>query len=101
MHARPDDGTDRPFTRHATGRLTPATDDTAGEPWQGAWPPPGATDVDLTDTYEWLAKQGYEYGSGFRGLTALWRDGSTRYAEVVLPEEHTGEHGPDAFGLHP
>ncbi|WP_347615880.1 polyketide synthase dehydratase domain-containing protein, partial [Streptomyces sp. B22F1] len=101
MHARPDDDPDRPFTRHATGRLTPATDDPTGEPWQAAWPPAGATSVDLTDTYDWLEKQGYEYGSGFRGLTALWQDGTTRYAEVVLPEEHTGEHGPDAFGLHP
>nr|BAE93722.1 type I polyketide synthase [Streptomyces sp. NRRL 11266] len=101
VHARPDDGTDGPFIRHATGRLTPATDDTAGEPWQGAWPPPGGEAVDLAGAYDLLAEQGYEYGSGFRGLTALWRDGSTRYAEVVLPEEHTGEHGPDAFGLHP
>ncbi|WP_234380637.1 type I polyketide synthase [Streptomyces sp. CMB-StM0423] len=100
VHARTDDDPDRPFTRHATGRLTPAAD-TNGEPWQAAWPPAGATSVDLTDTYDWLAKQGYEYGSGFRGLTALWQDGSTRYAEVVLPEEHSGEHGPDSFGLHP
>nr|WP_309505468.1 polyketide synthase [Streptomyces phytophilus] len=101
VHARPDGDTDRPFTRHATGRLTSTADDTAGEPWQGAWPPAGGEAVDLTGAYDQLAEQGYEYGSGFRGLTALWRDGSTRYAEVVLPEEHSGEHGPDAFGLHP
>ncbi|WP_225798343.1 polyketide synthase dehydratase domain-containing protein, partial [Streptomyces aculeolatus] len=100
MHARPDDGTDRPFTRHATGRLI-AAEDGAGKAWQGAWPPPGVDAVDLAGAYDLLAEQGYEYGSGFRGLTALWQDGSTRYAEVVLPEEHTGEHGPDAFGLHP
>ncbi|MGW7090483.1 polyketide synthase dehydratase domain-containing protein, partial [Streptomyces sp. NPDC054871] len=53
--------------------------------------------------YEELAERGYAYGSGFQGLTGLWRggDGHVRYAEVTLPQEHTGGHGPDAFGLHP
>ncbi|GAA2118269.1 hypothetical protein GCM10009802_19820 [Streptomyces synnematoformans] len=103
VHARPDDDPDRAFIRHATGRVTATvtSEDTAGGVWQGAWPPADATAVDLADAYDRLAERGYDYGSGFRGLTALWQDGTTRYAEVVLPEEHTGDHRADAFGLHP
>ncbi|WP_344295861.1 type I polyketide synthase, partial [Streptomyces synnematoformans] len=102
VHARPDDDPDGPFTRHATGRVTAtASEDTTVEAWQGAWPPADATAVDLADAYDRLAERGYDYGAGFQGLTALWQDGSTRYAEVVLSKEHTGDHGPDAFGLHP
>ncbi|MCX5359764.1 SDR family NAD(P)-dependent oxidoreductase [Streptomyces sp. NBC_00124] len=100
IYARPDDDPARPYTRHATGRLAPHGKTSDGD-WQGAWPPPGADPVDLTDAYGELAESGYAYGSGFRGLTGLWRDGDVRYAEVSLPEEHTGGHGPDVFGLHP
>ncbi|MGW7081869.1 polyketide synthase dehydratase domain-containing protein, partial [Streptomyces sp. NPDC054866] len=102
VHARPDDDPTRPYARCAAGRLAPQRDQGA-EDWQGAWPPPGTQPVDLARVYEELAERGYAYGSGFQGLTGLWRggDGHVRYAEVTLPQEHTGGHGPDAFGLHP
>ncbi|MFJ4689684.1 type I polyketide synthase, partial [Streptomyces sp. NPDC088789] len=100
VHARPDDDPTRPFSRCATGRLAPQEEPSGGD-WQGAWPPAGAQPVDLVGAYEELAGRGYTYGSGFQGLTGVWRVGPVRYAEVTLPDEHTGSHGPDAFGLHP
>ncbi|MFF6954851.1 polyketide synthase dehydratase domain-containing protein, partial [Streptomyces iakyrus] len=90
----------RPYSRHATGRLAPQGKSPGGD-WQGVWPPPEATPIDLTGAYDELAGRGYGYGSGFQGLTGLWRAGDVRYAEVTLPDEHTGSHGPGAFGLHP
>ncbi|MFJ4682490.1 SDR family NAD(P)-dependent oxidoreductase [Streptomyces sp. NPDC088789] len=100
IYSRPDDDQARPYTRCATGRLAPHGKTPAGD-WQGAWPPPGAQPVDLSGAYEELAERGYAYGPGFQGLTAVWRDGPVRCAEVTLPEEQTGSHGPDMFGLHP
>ncbi|MFF9351723.1 type I polyketide synthase [Streptomyces sp. NPDC014734] len=90
---------DAPWSRHATGALTPAEEHDGGHPtdWAAAWPPPGATAVGLDDGYERLALRGYDYGPVFQGLQAAWRDGDDVYAEVRLsPDTST-----DGFGLHP
>ncbi|MFG1710518.1 type I polyketide synthase, partial [Nonomuraea sp. M3C6] len=95
VFARPADADG--WQRHASGIL--AEDATAAAPygWATAWPPPGATPVDIADGYERLAEQGYEYGPAFQGLRALWRIGEELYAEVVTPD------GVDVagFGIHP
>ncbi|WP_422070675.1 type I polyketide synthase [Streptomyces hoynatensis] len=98
IHSRPA-ASEEPWTRHATGVLAPAGEPgPAPQPEPGGWPPPGAAALDVAAAYERLADSGYGYGPAFRGLTAAWRDGSTHYAEVTLPEEAT-----DAarFRLHP
>ncbi|MEV4050117.1 type I polyketide synthase [Amycolatopsis sp. NPDC049688] len=88
VHTRLGDG---PWTRHATGTVGPAL---PAAPPLPVWPPLGAEPVDLDGAYPRLAARGYEYGPAFQGLTALWRDGDDRYAEVALPAE--GE-----FTAHP
>jgi acyl transferase domain-containing protein/acyl carrier protein len=65
--------------------------------WAAAWPPPGATPVDVAGGYAGLSAIGYEYGPAFRGLTAAWTSGSDLYAEITAP----GELDPAGFGLHP
>ncbi|MFB4304479.1 SDR family NAD(P)-dependent oxidoreductase [Actinomadura sp. GTD37] len=95
FHSRPDDSPDRPWTRHATGSLSPA--DPQPVELNAAWPPPGATAIDIEDAYDRLAERGYHYGPAFQGLGAAWRQGDVLYAEVRLPEDAdiTG------FGIHP
>ncbi|MFB9683539.1 SDR family NAD(P)-dependent oxidoreductase [Amycolatopsis plumensis] len=88
VHSRLGDG---PWTRHATGTVSPAQ--APGTPLP-AWPPLGAEPVDLDGAYARLAERGYEYGPAFQGLAALWRDGEDRYVEVELPAD--GE-----FTAHP
>ncbi|MBH5338517.1 SDR family NAD(P)-dependent oxidoreductase [Streptomyces pactum] len=85
---------DTPWTRHATGTLTPA-----GAPGFDltAWPPPGAEPVDVSGLYPWLETIGSSYRPPFQGLRAAWRHGEETYAEVELP---AGTR-PDRFGLHP
>ncbi|MEU3423882.1 SDR family NAD(P)-dependent oxidoreductase, partial [Streptomyces murinus] len=98
VHSRPEpDGTDtaRPWTRHAEGRLAAAA---PAAPDGGAWPPEGATPLDLTDRYPALLAQGYEYGPAFQGLTAAWRRGEDVFAEVVLDASAPAA---DGFGIHP
>ncbi len=101
VHSRPlsGDGADGPWTRHAEGVLG-AAPAAAGDPLPAAWPPPGATPVDVTGLYEGIAARGFAYGPAFRGLRAAWRDGDTVYAEIA-PED--GEHlqGTDRFRVHP
>ncbi|WP_435853446.1 type I polyketide synthase [Streptomyces olivaceus] len=80
------------WTCHATGALS------AGEvtPNQGLtpWPPPGATEIALADTYESLREQGYEYGPAFQGLRSAWRTDEAVYAEVSIDDGA-------AHSLHP
>ncbi|KUJ64074.1 hypothetical protein ACZ90_62420 [Streptomyces albus subsp. albus] len=110
VHARRyavhDDGAEvsEPWTCHATGTLAaPPVAAEAGAPADrvpsGDWPPQGAEPVSVTDLYEHLAENGYQYGPAFRGLTAAWRCGDEGFAEVVLPE---GTARPaDHHALHP
>ncbi|TYC16101.1 type I polyketide synthase [Actinomadura syzygii] len=88
-------GTDAPWVRHATGTLAAVA--TPQGPGLEQWPPPGASEVDVTGLYEGLALAGLEYGPVFQGLTAAWRRDGEVFAEVALPEEVAA----DDFGLHP
>ncbi|WP_157012057.1 polyketide synthase dehydratase domain-containing protein, partial [Mycobacterium celatum] len=62
---------DSAWTTHAEGVLSSESVATAAD--LSAWPPAGATAVDVADGYERLAAHGYGYGPAFRGLTAMWR----------------------------
>ncbi|MFV2022767.1 SDR family NAD(P)-dependent oxidoreductase, partial [Micromonospora sp. LOL_023] len=64
---------------------------------QPEWPPPGATALPVTGTYDRLARRGYRYGPAFRGLTAAWRRGDELFAEVSLPEAAVVA----GYGMHP
>ncbi|MFD6157253.1 SDR family NAD(P)-dependent oxidoreductase [Nocardia sp. NPDC060256] len=92
LYSRPVDSSAK-WLRHATGQLR--TQDISPPDESKAWPPPGATALDLDDFYDRLAVRGYRYGPAFRGLRAAWRAGSELYAEV----------GPldiaDGFLIHP
>ncbi|MFE9500457.1 SDR family NAD(P)-dependent oxidoreductase, partial [Streptomyces collinus] len=87
-----------PWTLHAEGTLT----DQADPPERfdfAAWPPPGATAVDVTDAYTDLAAQGYGYGPAFQGVTAMWRRGDETFAEAQLPDGLRTEA--ERYLLHP
>ncbi|MGW3233843.1 beta-ketoacyl synthase N-terminal-like domain-containing protein, partial [Kitasatospora sp. NPDC001095] len=99
VHSRPGDAdVDLPWIRNATGTLGAAARP-AREHDLTAWPPAGATPVDLGGHYDGLAALGYEYGPAFQGLEAVWRSGEDLYAEVRPAEEQSAEAG--SFGLHP
>ncbi|MFI5783954.1 SDR family NAD(P)-dependent oxidoreductase [Nocardia sp. NPDC051570] len=84
------------WIRHATGQLT----ETATSPHPlTAWPPPGATPIDVSGLYDSMLAQGYEYGPVFQGVQAAWRRDSEIFAELALTESaHPDAH---RFGLHP
>ncbi|WP_249030876.1 polyketide synthase dehydratase domain-containing protein, partial [Micromonospora echinospora] len=96
IYSRQDDDTEAGWTRHADGVLEPVSVD---EPVVGAWPPAGASEVDVAGWYEALAGHGLVYGPVFQGLRRLWTGDGTVYAEVALPEDAAGEAG--RFGVHP
>ncbi|MEU4930124.1 type I polyketide synthase [Streptomyces yokosukanensis] len=92
-NAPADDG----WTRHATGTLTgPAT---APQATPGAWPPPGATPLDVSGLYPALHAEGYDYGPVFQGVRAAWRQGDTLLAELELPADARQDAARHA--LHP
>ncbi|WP_067833275.1 type I polyketide synthase, partial [Actinomadura kijaniata] len=98
IHSRPADRPGEPWTRHATGTIAASAGDRPGGVGE-AWPPLGATPVDLTGAYDRLDADGYEYGPVFQGLRAAWRHGDEIFAEVALPEhEHAAAR---RFCLHP
>nr|UHY14125.1 PKS I [Verrucosispora sp.] len=94
IHSRDDDDDDV-WTMHASGSLTATPSLPAAAPM--AWPPAGATALDLDGFYDRLAADGYDYGPVFRGLRAVWRRGDEIFAEAGLPEP---AHA-DGFGVHP
>ncbi|MFI7650770.1 type I polyketide synthase, partial [Micromonospora sp. NPDC049460] len=96
VHARRS-GTDDLWVRHATGLLTPEPGED-GTPLT-AWPPAGATALDVSELTGRAAEAGFAYGPTFSGLRAAWRLGADVYAEVALPEPAAGEAG--GYGLHP
>ncbi|MBN0048944.1 SDR family NAD(P)-dependent oxidoreductase [Streptomyces actuosus] len=99
VHSRPDDAADdETWTRHAVGRLVPATADDDGAPFE-AWPPPGAEAVTVDGLYDRFAEGGFAYGPAFRGLTAAWRLGEEVYAEVEPPAGIAADT--TRYGLHP
>ncbi|MGW6269156.1 type I polyketide synthase [Streptomyces sp. NPDC055060] len=99
VHSRPDgEGTGVPWTCHATGVLAPGGP--APSSWDPqVWPPAGALPVETDELYPALDALGYQYGSAFQGVRAMWRRGEEVYAEVVLPQERHAEA--TAFGIHP
>ncbi|MGW4081245.1 acyltransferase domain-containing protein, partial [Streptomyces asiaticus] len=101
IFSRPDtEDADGAWTLHAHGRLFGAAEaDAAPGAGLTAWPPPGATETDLTGAYERLAERGYDYGPAFRNLRRVWTADRELYAEVVLGEETRSEAG--RFTLHP
>ncbi|MET8912752.1 beta-ketoacyl synthase N-terminal-like domain-containing protein, partial [Micromonospora sp. NPDC004551] len=94
VHAQPDDDPDAEWVRHAEGVLEPAS---APEPAAEAWPPAGASEVDLTGWYPAFAEHGLTYGPVFQGLRRVWTGSDEAYAEVVLP----AGADPTGFGVHP
>jgi amino acid adenylation domain-containing protein len=91
------------WTKHAEGILGPDPADANAAANPAVWPPPDAEPVDVSDGYDRLARRGYQYGSAFRGLRAVWRGGGELYAEVALPDDDGDGGGDqfDGFGLHP
>ncbi|WP_428339327.1 type I polyketide synthase [Mycobacterium sp.] len=85
------------WTLHAEGIVRPGVAEPGTD--LGAWPPPGATSVDIDGLYERLAARGYGYGPAFQGLTAVWRRGDEIFADVSLPDD--AGVSPAGFGVHP
>ncbi len=83
---------------HAQGVLSTASPAPAAD--LSVWPPVGVTALDVTDAYERLAGQGYEYGPSFQGLRAMWRRGNEVFADVAVPEE-VAQAQVGGFGIHP
>ncbi|MFI1014752.1 SDR family NAD(P)-dependent oxidoreductase [Streptomyces sp. NPDC020965] len=84
---------DEPWQLCASGELTTAVRDNTPR-WSR---PDSARHRDAQECYAELAEAGYVYGPTFSGITALWRDNDTIYAQAKLPA------GLDAkgFGIHP
>nr|WP_062339551.1 type I polyketide synthase [Herbidospora sakaeratensis] len=93
IHTRPEDDPGS-WTTHAEGVLTPRTGETPG---LGEWPPPRATEEDVTGLYPTLAASGLVYGPQFQGVRRLWRRDSEIFAEVALADGANVA----GFGLHP
>ncbi|GAA3031765.1 hypothetical protein GCM10017559_68600 [Streptosporangium longisporum] len=88
---------DEPWTRHATGVLTPSAE--PGDFDLAEWPPPGARPIPVDGLYDRLASEGAGYGPAFQGLRAAWRRDDEVFAEVVLPDGVAGDAA--RFGIHP
>ncbi|WP_084161320.1 type I polyketide synthase [Nocardia sp. BMG51109] len=85
VHSRVDDGTERSWTLHGEGVLSPSGGTAGAGPVELAdWPPDGALPVPVEGFYERLEGLGYDYGASFRGLRAAWRSGDDLFAEVAL-----------------
>ncbi|WP_043386943.1 polyketide synthase dehydratase domain-containing protein, partial [Streptomyces mutabilis] len=93
VFSRPD-GTDAPWTQHATGTLGQGAAPAAG---LGAWPPADAETLSLDGFYDRVLELGFDYGPSFQGLRSVRRaaDG-VLFAEVELPQQMSGQ-----YGLHP
>ncbi|GGL53695.1 type I polyketide synthase [Planomonospora parontospora] len=101
VYSRAEGEPDAPWVRHADGLL--GRRDAAQAPFDlRAWPPEGATRLDVDDAYGLLLSQGYGYGPMFQGLRAAWKGGpggADVFAEVALPEQ--GRQEASRFGVHP
>src|SRR5882757_6292157 len=87
---------------HAMGVLAGAEEGGGEEsavPLSEAWPPEGATQLDISNLYARLSAQGSDCGPALQGLTGVWRRTETIYAELAQPAgtiSGAGEHG-----IHP
>ncbi|MER5411187.1 SDR family NAD(P)-dependent oxidoreductase, partial [Streptomyces sp. NPDC002769] len=104
-HSRPADPTDPtrdgPWQQHARGVLLRLPDHATAAEHQdpAAWPPAGATPLDIDELYRTLEDRDTVPGAALRTLTAAWRLGDEVYADAVLPEPQRAEAG--HFALHP
>ncbi|MEU8385289.1 SDR family NAD(P)-dependent oxidoreductase, partial [Streptosporangium sp. NPDC048865] len=98
VYGRPADAADEvPWVRHAAGTLAIGAPEAV--PFDAeAWPPAGATEIELEGFYEEPAEGAFAHGPAFQGLRAAWRRDGEVFAELGLPER-TG--GAASFGLHP
>ncbi|MFI6153791.1 type I polyketide synthase [Kitasatospora sp. NPDC051170] len=96
LYSRPEDAEDS-WTLNASGELTEETGESDGFDALRTWPAANAEPVDLDGFYDRFAARGLAYGPAFQGLTGLWRDGSTAYGTVRLPEGVKA----DEYGIHP
>ncbi|MFI1019135.1 type I polyketide synthase, partial [Streptomyces sp. NPDC020965] len=98
VYSRAEDAdADVPWTRHASGLLSPAVVPADFELTQ--WPPAGAEALNVEDTYQRLADAGLVYGERFQGLKSGWIKGEDIYAEIALPEHAVAEAA--EYTLHP
>ncbi|MEV6569432.1 type I polyketide synthase, partial [Streptomyces kronopolitis] len=96
VYARPEAASaDAPWTRHASGVLAESGSSEAFD--FAAWPPVGAEPVDIEDLYDGLTAAGFDYGSAFRGVRAVWQGADGVYAEAELPDSAAAAE----FALHP
>ncbi|WP_173267726.1 type I polyketide synthase, partial [Streptomyces pacificus] len=96
IFSRPDGDTDTPWLKHASGALGTGDDCVRFDAAQ--WPPAGAEPVDIEGSYERFTESGFDYGTVFRGLRAVWRGGDgVVFAEAALPEAVDAA----PYGLHP
>ncbi|MEM7674739.1 MAG: type I polyketide synthase, partial [Myxococcota bacterium] len=80
----------------ATGSVSKVGVATESSPRLRLWPPPGATEVDLSAASTLLKERGFYHGPSFQGLRAAWRRGDETFAEVAAPQGVDG-----TFRLHP
>ncbi|UGT45357.1 SDR family NAD(P)-dependent oxidoreductase [Nocardia yamanashiensis] len=97
VYSRSENDDDDAWVLHARGTLTVA--DGAVEAATEAWPPSGATEIEVTAAYSNLFARGYEYGPAFQGVRALWRRGDEVFAEIAADAD-TGVRA-EGFGIHP
>ncbi|WP_113965224.1 acyltransferase domain-containing protein, partial [Mycobacterium shimoidei] len=88
---------DSNWVLHAEGQLRSGGVEPGAD--LSAWPPVGATPVDVSGVYDELAERGYQYGPAFQGLSAMWRRGDEVFAEVTMPAE--ARASASGFGMHP
>ena len=89
------------WTRHALGVLASADAGSGAPPMPlEAWPPAGASALDVEDLYSRLRARGLDYGPAFQGLKAAWRLGDVVYGDVQLPAGQALD-GAGEYGLHP
>ncbi|MEU8042461.1 type I polyketide synthase, partial [Streptosporangium sp. NPDC049078] len=98
VYSQAADEPEAPWTRHATGVLTPGVPGVP-DPGMGEWPPADAVPMDLDGFYQRRAEAGFSYGPAFQGVRAVWRTGRDVFAEVVLPDGPAADAG--SYGLHP
>ena len=85
------------WTRHATGTLAAGPEPADPGEDLTAWPPAGATRLEVGGLYEGLREHGFDYGPRFQGLVAAWGSGDEVFAEIELP---AGAE-PAGFRIHP
>ena len=109
VHSRPDEGPvgaadaaaadEGQWTRNASGSLAVGARQPQDDFDFVVWPPEGAQPLDIEGVYERLAADGFDYGPGFRALTAVWEQAGEVFAEVALEESAQAAAG--RFALHP